>query len=100
VVEFSVSNLFVVKAGVLITPPLVDGPLPGITRQVALELAAELGIPVAERSFAPSFLDTADEVFATNSLIEIAPVVTWGHHRVITMRLQRAYRALVASELK
>lgn len=99
VVEFSVSNLFVVKDGVLITPPLTDSPLPGITRQAVLALATELKIPAEQRSFAPSFLDTADEVFAANSLIEIAPVVTWGRQRAVTIRLQKAYRELVASEL-
>jgi branched-chain amino acid aminotransferase len=98
VVEFTVSNLFVVKDGVLFTPPLTDGPLPGVSRQAVVMLAAELGIAVEEWSFTPEFLENADEVLATNSLLEIAPVVTWGHRHDITRRLQSAYRKLVARE--
>jgi branched-chain amino acid aminotransferase len=99
VVEFTASNLFVVKAGTLLTPPLKDGPLPGITRHTVLALAAEQGIRVQEKSFGPQFLNSADEVFATNSLIEIAPVATWGHQLNVTRRMQAAYRDLVAQEI-
>jgi branched-chain amino acid aminotransferase len=98
VVEFTTSNLFVVQHGKLLTPPLSSGALPGITRRAVLSLAAEAGILAQEKSFGPEFLDTADEVFATNSLIEIAPVRSWGHERKITGRLQQAYRELVKSE--
>ncbi len=100
VVEFTASNLFVVKDGGLVTPPLGDGPLPGITRRAVLSLAGELRIPVEERSFGPELLDGADEVFATNSLMEVAPVISWGRERKITERLQRAYRELVRQELR
>jgi branched-subunit amino acid aminotransferase/4-amino-4-deoxychorismate lyase len=99
VVEFGASNLFVVKNEQLFTPPLEDGPLPGITRRAVLTLAADLRIPVNETGFGPEFLETADEVFATNSLIEIAPVVTWSRCSNMTKRLQAAYRALVMEEL-
>lgn len=100
VVEFSASNLFVVKDGALFTPPLSDGPLPGVTRHAVLTLAVEQGIRVKDKSFVPGFLDTADEVFATNSLVEIAPVVTWSRRGDVTGRLQAAYRELVRAELK
>jgi branched-chain amino acid aminotransferase len=99
VVEFSASNLFVVKDGSIYTPPLEDGPLPGITRHAVLTLAAELGIPARETGFGPEFLETADEVFATNSLIELAPVTNWGQSHDMTCQLQEAYRALVRGEL-
>jgi branched-chain amino acid aminotransferase len=99
VVEFAASNLFIVKDGQLYTPPLADGPLPGITRHVVLALAEETGIPVNETGFGPEFLETADEVFATNSLIEIAPVTNWGQSHDVTRQLQESYRALVAEEL-
>jgi branched-subunit amino acid aminotransferase/4-amino-4-deoxychorismate lyase len=99
VVEFANSNLFVVKDGRLRTPPLQDGPLPGITRHAVLGLAAELNIPVIETGFGPECLENADEVFATNSLIEIAPVANWGRSERITSRLQQAYRQLVRDEL-
>ena len=99
VVEFTTSNLFVVKDGALFTPPLSDGPLPGVARHAVLRLAAGEGIRVQEKSFGPEFLDTADEVFATNSLMEIAPVTTWSRRGNVTRRLQAAYRELVAEEI-
>jgi branched-chain amino acid aminotransferase len=99
VVEFAASNLFVVKGGQLFTPPLEDGPLPGITRHAVLALAAELGVAARETGFGPEFLATADEVFATNSLIEIAPVTSWGRTQQLTSRFQEAYRGLVREEL-
>lgn len=99
VVEFTTSNLFVVKDGKLFTPPLADGPLPGITRAAVLAVAGELGLPAREQSFGPEFLETADEVFATNSLIEIAPVTSWSNGSQLTERLRKAYRQLVREEL-
>jgi branched-chain amino acid aminotransferase len=100
VAELTTSNIFVVQGGTLWTPPLTDGPLPGITRGAVLTLAREQGIPVVERSFGPEFLDTADEVFATNSLREIVPIATWGRRAEVTRRLQAAYRELVARECR
>ena len=99
VTEGNTTNVFVLKEGALHTPPVSDGLLPGITRRVVLTLAGELRLPVHERSFGPEFLTAADEVFVSNSLIEIAPVTPWGRSRTLTKRLQWAYRALVASEL-
>ena len=57
VIEFTASNLFVVKDGMLFAPPLEDGPLPGITRRTVLTLATEQGTRVEERSFGPEFLE-------------------------------------------
>ena len=99
VVEFAASNIFVVKDGGLFTPPLADGPLAGITRHAVLTLAASLHIPLSEAGFGPEFLETADEVFATNSLMEIAPVTNWGQSQDVTRQLLDAYRALVREEL-
>ncbi|MEI8314526.1 MAG: aminotransferase class IV [Verrucomicrobiota bacterium] len=98
VAEFSASNIFVVGEGKLFTPAVKDGVLPGVTRAMVIELAKHLKIPVKEKSLLPEILDTAEEVFATNSLIEIAPVATWSRKTDITTRLQAAYRTLVASE--
>ena len=89
-----------VKNGELITPPLADGPLPGITRAVVLVLAAEVKMPVSEKSFGPEFLPDAAEVFATNSRMEIAPVLSWGQPGPVTHRLQIAYRKFVLDELQ
>lgn len=103
VAEFTTSNVFIVKNGDLFTPPLSDGPLPGITRAAVLTLAAKLGITAREISFGTEMFSEADEVFATNSLREVKPVYEVDgakfrkHH--VTTRLQNAYRELVAEEL-
>ena len=100
VVEFTASNLFVVKNGTLLTPPLADGPLAGITREVVLVLAAAAKLPVRELSFGPELLTTAAEVFATNSLMEIAPVMTWGRPGKFTRLLQTLYSQFELDELR
>jgi branched-chain amino acid aminotransferase len=105
VVEFTASNLFVVKSDELTTPPLTDGPLPGITRQITLMLAAQLGVPASERSFEREFLDEVDAIFATNSLIEIEYVSHLGNrslqpHPFLWKKLLMAYRQLVREELQ
>lgn len=98
-VELTTSNLFAFFEGELWTPPLSDGPLPGVTRAVVLELARSLRIPVREESFRPRRLETAEEAFATNSLIELAPIVNWSKTDRLTVRLQQAYRERVQQEL-
>lgn len=104
VVEFTASNLFAVKDGALYTPPLEDGPLSGITREAVLTLAAGLGIKVHTVSIAPAFLDSADEILATNSLLEIVPLAAFEQLALpppkICPRLQQAYRQLVREELQ
>jgi len=76
VTEGATSNLFFVRDNALRTPSL-DGPiLPGITRRVVLELAAEEGIPVEEGTYSPEEIRSADEVFLTNSTWELRPVET------------------------
>ena len=67
VAEASVANIFVVTDGTLVTPPSVDGALPGITRKTVIELAGNLDIPVLERSINPAELMRADEVFLTGT---------------------------------
>jgi branched-chain amino acid aminotransferase len=104
VVEFATSNLFVVKNGELFTPPLTDGPLPGITRDVVLTLASKLDMATYEIGFGTEMFSEVDEVFATNSVREIEPVqevdgAKFQEHHV-TMRLQQAYRDLVAEEIQ
>ncbi|MEN6370304.1 MAG: branched-chain amino acid transaminase [Thermotogota bacterium] len=73
--EGTVSNLFIVRDGVLITPPISAGILEGITRRTVLTLASELGIEVAERAVLRSELYAADEVMLTGTATELAPVV-------------------------
>ena len=97
-VELTTSNLFVVHKGRLLTPPLVDGPLPGVTRRAVIELAEKLKILVCEQSLSPESLEGADETLATNSLIEIVPISNWSRDDAVTRRLQAAYRQLVQTE--
>lgn len=68
------SNIFVLRQGVLTTPPVSDGVLPGITRQAVLSLAAQLRLEAAEATLSPNELVTADEAFLTNSLMGVVPL--------------------------
>ncbi len=68
------SNLFLLRRGVLATPPVSDGVLAGIQRQAILKSAAMANYRVVERSLVPTELLEAEEVFVCNSLIEIMPV--------------------------
>ncbi|WP_203363937.1 aminodeoxychorismate lyase [Bacillus sp. REN10] len=74
VAEGVVSNIFWVKAGTLFTPALETGILNGITRMFLLKRAKELKIPFVEGLYSFAELLTADEIFLTNSIQEIAPV--------------------------
>jgi branched-chain amino acid aminotransferase len=73
--EGTVSNLFLVRDGVLITPPISAGILEGITRRTVLTLADELGLEVVERTVLRSELYVADEVMLTGTATELAPVI-------------------------
>ncbi len=73
VTECSQSNLFLVMGGTLVTPELAAGLLPGITRQLVIELARAAGVAVEERIVRPEELATADELFITSTTREIAP---------------------------
>jgi len=75
VAECTGDNLFIVKDGKLMTPPLSAGALYGITRQVVMELAAESGVPVGEPNLTRYDLFNADECFLTGTGAEIVPVV-------------------------
>jgi branched-subunit amino acid aminotransferase/4-amino-4-deoxychorismate lyase len=66
--EGAISNLFLVRGGVVRTPDAACGLLPGITRAVVLELCAEQGIPAETGQYAEADLAEAEEAFCTNSL--------------------------------
>jgi len=90
-------NLFMVKDGRLATP--AANVLPGITRGVVVELAAELGLPVELRAIAPAELYAADEIFATSTAggimtvasVDRQPVGAAGSNRPVTERLRALY---------
>jgi len=72
--ETNATNVFVVKAGTLLTPH-ADSCLPGITRGTVLAIARRTGIPTVERNVSISEVWSADEVFTTGTMGELAPVV-------------------------
>ena len=73
--ECTQSNLFVVKNGVALTPPLDAGLLPGITREFLFEVGQDVGIPVRDRVLHDADLFGADEVFLTSTTRELVPIV-------------------------
>jgi branched-chain amino acid aminotransferase len=73
--ECSTSNLFVVRSGAALTPPLDSGLLPGITREYLLEIGPEIGVPVREQVLRDPDLFGADECFLTSTTREIVPIV-------------------------
>lgn len=74
IAEGTISNLFVVMGGSIITPPADTGLLPGIVRQKVLELGEDMGIDIAEADIGLSDLKSVSEAFLTNSLMGIMPV--------------------------
>lgn len=108
--EGSISNVFFVERSGLVTPSRESGILPGITREVVMELAKEMNIRVAQTEVALTDLGHFDEAFLTNSMIEIMPlvevtddrgkVVTIGSGRPgeITKKLMTAYKGKVERE--
>ena len=74
VCEGTGENLFVVRDGIISTPPLSDGVLEGITRDSVIALAEDLDLPVVEESLTRSDLYIADEVFMTGSAAELTPI--------------------------
>jgi branched-chain amino acid aminotransferase len=102
--EGSGDNIFVVKNGVVITPPTINN-LRGITRQVALEIAESMGIVIREQNLGYFDLYSADEVFVTGTAAEVAPItlidgrsIGTGKPGPITRQLMEAFRRVADSE--
>lgn len=98
--EGNSSNVFVVRKGEVLTPPLSLGILPGITRGLVQRLAGELEIPFREAMLFTADFEHADEAFLTSSLREVVPVVRIDGRKIgdgfpgpVTLRLLEAYRA-------
>jgi len=75
VAECTADNVFIIKHNRIITPPITAGALRGITRSVAFELAAELGLDIHEANITRHDVFVADECFLTGTAAEIVPVV-------------------------
>ena len=72
--EGSGENIFVVRNGVLYTPPLSNSALSGITRDSVLTIARHLGLAVVEQALPRELLYIADEVFFTGTAVEVSPI--------------------------
>jgi branched-chain amino acid aminotransferase len=100
--EGSGENIFVVRDGKILTPPLGASVLPGITRDSVIKLAEELGIKVVETCIPREMLYVADEVFFSGTAAEITPirsvdriVVGQGGRGPVTEKLQKEFFAIV-----
>ncbi len=96
--EGSGENIFLVRDGIVYTPPLSASVLPGVTRRVILTLCADLGFPVREAAIPREMLYVADEVFFTGTAAEITPVravdripVGAGRRGPVTARLMEEF---------
>lgn len=105
VTEATGDNIFIVKNGVLITPPPYLGILEGITRNTVMDLARERGIPVEEKVFTRFDIYNADECFLTGTAAEIIPavkldgrVIGSGRPGEITRELMLAFRELTKTD--
>ena len=110
IAEGGSSNVFFVRSGRLVTPSIASGILPGITREVVIELAEEMGIGVTEGTVGVAVIRQCDEAFLTGSVMEIMPltsasdksgrtvIVGEGKPGPITQKLMAAYSKLVKKE--
>ncbi len=102
--EGSGDNIFIVKNGIVMTPPTVNN-LKGITREAVVELIKELNVPFKEVNLGLYDLYTADEVFVTGTAAEIAPIVVVDGRKIgdgkpgkITRLLMEEFRKLTERE--
>ncbi len=107
VAEGTISNIFMVRKGVLYTPHLDTGILEGVTRDLVLRLAKRKKIPVKEVMLRPKDLMASNECFITNTTMEIMPVTTIDEKKIgkgipgpVTAALHQAYRKEVRACLK
>jgi len=96
--EGSAENLFMVRGGTLITPPVSDNILEGIVRASIMRIARDLGITVVERSIDRTELYIAEELFLCGTGAQLSPVTSVDHRKIgdgatgpITQRLSRVY---------
>lgn len=106
VAEASGENVFIVRDGELITPPLSAGALVGITRDSVIRIATDLGIGVHEADLVRTDLYTADEVFVTGTAAEVTPVreiddrvIGAGEAGPLTKKIQEVFFATVRGEV-
>jgi branched-chain amino acid aminotransferase len=80
VTEATAANLFIVKKGKVITPPLASGCLAGVSRLILKEVAPTAGVDVVERDFGPDELLAAHEAFITSTTRQVQPIAQVEEH--------------------
>ena len=80
--ETTISNLFIVQGGIVITHPANHHILNGITRIMTIDCCREIDLPIEEQTFTAKEMFAADEVFFTGTTIEVLPVVTIDDHSI------------------
>jgi branched-chain amino acid aminotransferase len=105
VAEGAGENIFIVKHGVLQTPPLSSAVLSGITRDSVLRIARDQGVPVKEEKFTRDAMYLADELFMTGTAAEVTPVREVDDRRIgrgepgpVTKRIQETFFRAVRGE--
>ena len=105
--EGSGENIFVIRDGKIVTPPLGASVLPGITRDSVVQLANELGYTVTETLIPRELLYIADEIFFTGTAAEVSPVrsvdripVGSGRRGPVTEKIQKAFFDIVEGRVK
>lgn len=98
--ETATANLFLVIDGVLLTPPLDSGCLPGIGREVLLEIAAAHAIPIREYPLTPRSLDSSDEIFISSSTRGPVPVTRCGDRSLAAGPVTEKLRTLWEQEIR
>ena len=105
--EGSGENIFLVRQGVIYTPPLGNSVLPGITRDSVLRIAKDLGVEVREQIVPREMLYIADEVFFTGTAAEVTPIgsvdrikVSDGKAGEVTKRIQKEFFSIVNGQIE
>ena len=103
--EGSGENIFLVRNGKIVTPPLGASVLPGITRDTVVQIAQQLQIPLVETIIPREMLYIADEVFFTGTAAEVTPIrsvdritVGTGRRGPVTEQIQRRFFEIVKGE--
>ena len=104
VAECTGDNVFVIRDGLITTPPITAGALPGITRAAVIDIARELGIPLAERDLSRHDIYTCDECFLTGTAAEVIAatkldqrVLGTGKPGPITQKIIARFREIVGT---
>jgi branched-chain amino acid aminotransferase len=105
--EGSGENLFLIRDGRVVTPPLSASVLPGITRDTVINLARDMGIEILEQQIPREALYIADELFFTGTAAEVSPIrsvdgitIGAGRRGPITEQIQSAFFDLISGELE